>query len=183
MGIGRCFVHPKYRKYQFVECDYIDGKDKPLRKSTDKLELVEDNRSNVRIGYMIRDQEFDIQSYNPIDVHAHSDEGCYDQAVLFDKTNKNRLVMLGHQNGFAGPEGIPGMIFIHNFDPQVDNDNVHDKEYTREFIRSNLINCEDAKEFYIPNNQNMFTCKGRIKIAQDVINAMESSSESISCLV
>lgn len=163
----------KDREYQFVECDYIDGKDKPPRKSTDKLELVVDKRLNVRIGYVLReenlDKHFSIQSYNPIDVHVHCDEGYYHQAVLFDKVNKNRLVMLGHQNGTAGPEGIPEMIYIDNYDRKVDKDE-HDKEYVREFIKSNVINCEEAIDFYIPNNPTIYTCKSCTKIAQEVID-------------
>lgn len=61
--------------------------------------------------------------------------------MLFDKVNKNRLVMLGHQNGVAGPEAIPEMIYIDNYDSDVDKDE-HDKEYVRQFIKSNLINCQ-----------------------------------------
>lgn len=167
-------VPKKYRKYQFVECDYIDGKDKLPTKSMDKLEFVVDKRSKIRIGYMIRrpNVDFHIQSYNAIDVHFHSDEGYYSQAVLFDKVNKNRLVMLGHQNGYAGPKGIPEMIFEVNYDRKVDND-VHEKEYVREFIKSNLMNCEEAKGFYIPENTK-YACKCCMKIAQEIIGEMES---------
>lgn len=49
--------------------------------------------------------------------------------------------MLGHQNGVAGPEAIPEMIYIDNYDSDVDKDE-HDKEYVRQFIKSNLINCQ-----------------------------------------
>lgn len=140
-------VPKKHRKYQFVECDYIDGEDKPPAISTDKLEFVIDKRKKVRIGYMIRRSNigtnFHIQSYNAIDVHFHSDEGYYSQAVLFDKVNKNRLVMLGHQNEYAGAIGIPEMIFEDNYDKKVDKE-FHENEYVRDFIRSNLIHCEEA---------------------------------------
>lgn len=41
-------------KYQFVECDYIEGIEKERTISNTILELITDKRSNDKIGYCVR---------------------------------------------------------------------------------------------------------------------------------
>lgn len=170
----------RHFEYQYIECDYIEGVGKPAIVSNTVLEVITNSKSNDRIGYCIRrnhgnhKEDLCVQSFNPIDVHFHTDDGWYSQAVLFKKHSKNRLVLMGQQNNDIGALAIPELYFEETFNRFTDNDVIfHEKDYVKDFIKHNLAYCEEAKDFYVPQ-QSTYACKECMKIAQNLIEENEN---------
>lgn len=168
----------RYFKYTSIDCDYIEGIGKETTVSGSLLQLITDKRStsNDKIGYCIlrngrnRKEDICVQSFHPIDVHFHSDEGWYSQGVLFNRHTKNRLVLMGEQNMDVGALAIPELYFEQNYMQCSEQDVIfHEQDYVKEFIEHNLVYCEEAKDFYVPQDPNKHCCKDCMKIAQHLI--------------
>lgn len=170
-----------YFKYQYVDCDLIEEIGKQTSVSNTLFEAITDKRSqsNDRIGYCVRRvrnrmNDLRIQSFHPIDVHSHSDDGWYNQAVLYKKALKNRLVLMGAQNRAVAALAIPELYFEENFNRDTEYfTDFHGKDYVKEFIEHNLAFCEEAKEFYAAKYPQYNYCKECRAIAQHLLGIKE----------
>lgn len=65
---------------------------------------------------------------------------------------------------------IPELYFEENYNRFTDQGDIfHEKDYVQDFIKHNLVYCEEAKDFYVPQNAT-YACKECMKIAQNLID-------------
>lgn len=139
-----------------------------------------DKRSKVCIVYMMRGSNigtnFLIQSYNAIDVHAHSDE-----AIMIKRCGSTSLTRIALWCSAIETDKLLRKVFQKRFSRiiligRIDN-YVHEKENTRKSIKSNLINCGEAKKFYNSTENLQHAFKDCMKTSRKIIIELASSTE------